>query len=268
MKTLATLEGYPLVVAAVVLLGAALGRFAVSGLLGRYPATTLALTFSLVRLAALGLTRPQLRIFGLDGYGLLYVLTQPILWVLYFLVILELYSRALEEFPGLRRLGQLVLFSALGAIGLACSSLMVLDQRAGIDPYPFLAYLALQERSVYIALSALAILLLFFASHYRLPVRRNLLVLWACFGGYFVWNAALLSLRFHLGADFRPARILLNAVAYDAAVLGVTLFVSRAGETEIRRVRPLWGAGDRNLEAAVSHQLQSFNEALVKVLRS
>ena len=244
------------------------------GLAGRYWVLAAGLGVSLARtLGAVLLPTMVLhptggwRPFGLQPYPLLYVTTQPLLWVLYFLLLLELYSAALEEFPGVRRLGRLVLFSALAAIALACAALISLDERRGVDPFPFLGYLVLQERSVFVALSAVALLLLLFVSYYRLPVRRNVWVLWACWGGYFLSSAALLTLRWYFGLDFRPTRNLSSGLLYDLALLGTTCLLSRAGETEIRSLSPPWGDRSGEVEVALSLQLQNFNQALVRVLK-
>ncbi len=244
------------------------GRFAWSGLLARYPIVFAAVLFSAARLVSfLCLWLTGARPFGRDGYGLVYVTTQPILWALYFLVVVELYGVTLDQFPGIRRLGKLVLLSGVGAVALAAAGLMILDQRAGIDPYPFLGHLALQERSVFTALSAVTVLLLLFIARYRLPVRRNVLILWACFGGYFLSSAVLMTLRWHFGAEFAAIRNLSNAVFYYLALAGATVFLSRAGETESRPMRPLWGGRNRDLETSLSLQLQGFNRTLVKVLK-
>jgi hypothetical protein len=213
------------------------------------------------------LARSGTRFFGLDSYGLVYSVAQPVVWTLYFLIVLELYSAALEEFPGIRRFGRLVLFSALAAMALACAGLILLDQRVGVDPYPFLGYLVLQERSVFVALSAVTLLLLLFIGHYRIPVRRNVLILWTCFGGYFIFSAVLRTLRWHFGAEFAPVRNVSNTVFYILALLGATIFLSRSGETEFRPMRPMWGGRNRELEVALSLQLRNLNEALVKVLK-
>jgi hypothetical protein len=243
-------------------------RLAALRAVGRYPIVASCVVVGALRMASgLYLARSQVRLFGLDGYGLQYVVTQPILWALYFLVILELFSITLEEYPGVRRLGRVTLFSVLGAIALACASLILVDRRAGVDPYPFLGFLALQERSVFIALSAVTLLLLLFIGHYRLPVRRNVLVLWTCFGGYFLLSAGLLTLRWYFGASFAPVRNLSNAVFYIVALLGASVFLSRAGETEKRPMSSLWGDRNREAERALSLRLQDFNNALVKVLR-
>jgi hypothetical protein len=236
------------------------------GLLGKYPAVAVCVAFSVLRgLLLLYLSTTQTRIFRLSGYDFCWVATQPVMWFLYFLVLLELYSRSVEEFPGIGRLGRLMMYSALAAVTLACSTLILWDQRAGIDPYPFIGYLVLQERSVFVALAAVALLMLLFLGHYRLPIRRNVWVLWLCFGGYYLASAVILTLRWHFGAEFAAVRNLSNAAFYFLALLSATVFLSRAGEREVRRLTPLWANRDREL--ALSVQLQGFNDALVKVLR-
>src|SRR5215471_1572326 len=66
--------------------------------------------FSLFRAAAsVYLRQTGTRLFGFNGYGFLYVYTEPLLWVLYFLLVVELDSLILEDFPGIRRLGHWVM---------------------------------------------------------------------------------------------------------------------------------------------------------------
>lgn len=201
------------------------------------------------------------------AYAWAYVLSQPVLWALYFLLILELYSLMLEEFPGIRRLGRMVLLSALGAITLVSCALIVLDHQAGFDPYPFLSYLTLQQRSIFLCLSALTLLLLLFTAHYRLPIARNVWILYASFGAFFLASAFLFTLRRYFGAGFASTRDLLGLVVYFAGLLGASLFVSRPGELQKRPISEIWGRRNRDLEAALSSQLQGFNQVLLKVLR-
>jgi len=238
------------------------------GLIDRYPVLASYLAFDAAQTALrVYLYHSGLRLFGLQGYGLFYFFSQPVLWTLYFLLMLELYSLMLAEFPGFRRLGRLTMYSSLGAVALSCCLLMVLDQQAGFDSYPWLTYLILQERSVFLCLSLLALLLLVFAHYYRLYIKRNVWVLLACLGSYFLVGALLLTLREHFGSSFAPLRNLANAAWFFCALLGALLFVSRAGETEARPLRVTWGRRNQQLEASLFLQLQSFNHVLVKVLR-
>ena len=173
----------------------------------------------------------------------------------------------LEEFPGIRRLGRLVMFSALGGVTLACCALMLLDRSAGFFQYPFFARFTLQERSVFLCLSVLTTLLVLFISHFHLPVARNLLVLCASFGGYFILNALLLILWHYFGDEFFFLRYLLNGSFFLAGLLGAIIFLSKAGEIEARQISAPWVEQNRELELALLSQLQSFNQVLGGVLQ-
>ena len=246
-----------------------LARLVQLGLAPHYRMLVAYLGFEILQGGAMVYVRASgMRLLGSHGYSLIYVATQPLVWLLYFLLILEFYSQMLEEFPGIRRLGRLTLFSALTSVTLCCSSLILLDQRAGYDQYPFLSYLALQQRSVFFCLSALSLLLLLFVAHYRLAVRRNVWVLYGCFGGYFLSAAVLYTFRRHLGSQFAPLRDLGGPAFYVLALSAAALSLSPAGESESRPIGALWGSQDTNLEAALSLQLQDLNHTLLKVLRS
>ncbi len=245
-----------------------LGKLWRVGLVRRYRMLSIYLGFSFFRSVALAyLLYTEKRLFGFNGYGFLYVYTEPLLWALYFLLILELYSLMLEDFPGIRRLGRWVMFSGLGAATLAGCALLLLDRQAGFFHYPFFASLTLRERSIFFCLGGLTTLLVLFISHFRLPVARNLLVLCASFGGYFILNALLFMLVHYFGDTFIFWRNVLNGSFFFAALLGATVFLSRAGETEARQISAPWAEQDRKLELALLSQLQGFNEVLAGVFR-
>ncbi len=245
-----------------------LGKLWQLGLVRRYRMLSIYLVFSFFRsVASVYLRQTGTRLFGFNGYAFLYVYTQPLLWALFFLLILELYSLILEDFPGIRSLGRWVMFSGLGAATLAGCALMLLDRQAGFFHYPFFAALALRERSVFLCLGALTALLVSFISHFRLPVARNLLVLCASFGGYFILNAQLSILVHYFGDTFVSLRNVLNSSFFFAALLGATVFLSKAGEMEARQISAPWAEQNRELELALLSQLQGFNEVLAGVFR-
>ena len=159
------------------------------------------------------------------------------------------------------------MLSALAAVTLACCIVIVLDERAGFDHYPLLSYLVLQHRTIFLSLSGLTLLLLLFVAHYGIAVSRNVWTLCLCFGGYFLTNTVLYTLRRYVGDVFTASRDLLAPMFYFGGLCGAGLFLSKAGETEKRPISEIWGGGDRDMEAALSMQLQSFNQVLVKVLK-
>src|SRR5712692_3645186 len=136
-------------------------------LFNRYPIATACLSFSLFRATAV-LCLSQMG--NIRAYFWLFYTTQPILWVLYFLLLLEFYSLMLEEFPGIRRLARILLFSGLGTAVTVCSILMILEKPSGSIQAPWLAFSVLQDRSVFLCLSALTALFFLLVSYYRLPI--------------------------------------------------------------------------------------------------
>jgi len=235
---------------------------------GRYPLLGLYLAFSIAREGLLVfLWHSQARWLGFRGHSLVYITTEPVLWGLYFLVVLELFSRMLEDYHGIRRFGRMVLFSALAGAALAYCALIFMGQQAGYDRYPALSELALLERSVFLCLSALLLALLGFVVHFRVSIPHNVWVLCASLGGYFLLSAALLTLRRHFGEVFAALRNLSNGVFFFVALLGTVLFLSKEGESGKSPIGALWGRRDLRREEALALQLRSFNQVLAKVLR-
>ena len=234
----------------------------------RYPVLVTLLCFNVARNGLLVYLRSSGRsLFNHNGYNAFFIFTEPIVWALYLLLLVELYSLMLEAFPGLRRLGRLVMVAAVVSLGVASAVLILLDQHAGFDAWPFLSKLALKQRTVYLGLSALTVFLLLFVAHYRLPICRNVWVLWSCFSGIFLAAALLFTLRRYLGSGFIPTRDVLGPLSYVAALLSANLFLSEAGESEKRPISLIGARRNPELEAALSSQLQSFNQVLLKVLR-
>ncbi len=238
------------------------------GLMWRYRLLAGYLSFDVAASAALFvLSRLGGQVFHSTAYGVTYVAIRMVLWVLYFLLMLQFYALMVEEFPALRRLGGLVSGSALTGVVLTWGLLLAIDHRRGLDPYPILYYVVLQERSVFFGLSVATLLLLSFVLYFRLPIRPNVLVLYSCWGCYFLLNAVLLTLREHFGQQFAPVRNFANSLFFFLALLGALLFFSRKGEVTGRPLTALWGTRNQELEAALSLQLQGLNQVLVKVLQ-
>lgn len=247
---------------------ALLARLARLGLVRRYTILAIYLAFAAGQSLILAyFARRSVLLWGTSAYAWLYAAARPILWTLYFLVILELYSRMIEDFPGLRRLGRMVSLGTLGGVALVCFLLAASGRVAAAGPDPILAALAVQERSVFVGLAALVAGLLVFVVWFRIAIPRNVWVLTACWGAYFALGAALSVLREHYGAPFVPWRNLLSAVFFFLVMLGANLFVSRAGERRVLAAGWVFRPRDSGLEAALALQLQSFNQILVRALR-
>jgi len=229
-----------------------------------YPALTAYLALGVVRALTLAWFRQKAL---LSLYAWTYFLTQPLIWIVSLLLVMELFSRTLEEYPGIRRLGRMVVYAGLAFLAAASGILIVLDRQAGFDRYPALSHMAVGHRSVHLVLSAVCLLMLLFFSHYRLSVALNVWTLFAGFGGVFVIETVLFALRRFLGEQFRPVRDLAGAAVFFFCILGVTLFFKPAGEVEKRPFPDLRGVPDPDTQQALASQLQSFNQTLLRVLK-
>jgi drug/metabolite transporter superfamily protein YnfA len=242
------------------------GRLLVLGLVRRYTTLFAYLSFCAVSdcvLVWLWHGSRSLRGF----YGPVYFGTQIVTWSLYFLLIIELYSLALAEFTGIRRLGRLILFSALAAVSAAFSILMLVERPGRPERYPLIAFVNLQQRSVFLSLSTVTVVLLVFVIYFQISITRNVRIVYAGFGGYFLANSLMFTLRRYFGESLAPARNLIGSFAYLVALMGIAVFFSKAGETESKPIRIYAGRNGRELENALALQLQNFNQVLVKALK-
>jgi hypothetical protein len=102
---------------------------------------------------------------------------------------------------------------------------------------------------------------------FGLAVSKNVQLIFTTFGLYFAGTAALMVIRTFLGPDFRPIRDLIALTLYAGCLAAGALMFSPKVETNTIGRPP----DDRlNAESAAraSHQLQSFNDRLERVLNA
>src|SRR5262245_59663138 len=129
------------------------------------------LAFSAVR--ALVLLGPDVK-SGL--YQQIYVVTQPVLWVFYALMILEIYSLILEDHEGLYSLGRWMMYAAL-SLSMVFSFLSLIPAGSGPGIQGAVLYnLYLIERGIVFSLTIFILLAATFLVRYPVPLSRNVLV--------------------------------------------------------------------------------------------
>jgi hypothetical protein len=224
------------------------------------------LVFRFVR--ALGLTAIQNFApgrFDSDAYAWAWVATEPVLWVLYILIVLELYGLVLQKYPGIASLGRWAIFAGL-AIALAIASLTLsADLNSGTgDRFPVLQYALVIGRGV---ASSLVLFLLFinvFLTLYPVPLSRNVVVHSIVYAIYFLTMTMVLLVRNLLGHSITE---LVNVIASCVSVLclGVwTIWLNRSGERQTVRLRQQWRP--EHAEHVVE-QLSAINSTLMRAAR-
>ena len=236
------------------------------GLTRAYPFLTTYLVFSSVH-SIVGFL--VVRAWGQNSpaFAWQWMITQPVLWTLLFCVVMEAYEHMLSPYEGLRRLGELGTYGALGAVAVVILGMIMLDPSGDGTPALWGRFWMHQERSIFLALAVVCALLVFVGAYCRLALSRNVLVLFSVFGLIFVTQAALLTFRNHLGPAFREMKDLLSGSLYIAFVLAGTFGFSLAGE-KYSQGAEAGGSTDGATARVVIRRLQEVNELLLRVLRS
>jgi len=232
-----------------------------SGLYKRYRALFAYLVFRFFYTAALLFVFQSTRS---ASYQWFWILTEPIIWLFYVLVVIELYSLVLERHRGLYTLGRWVLYCGL-TVAVLISGLTLLPQLNGgiaqssrLMPY----YLAI-ERGVDFSLLIFLLLILVWLTRYPVPLSRNVLIHSLAYSILFLSNTAGLLMRVIFGFNLSVAVSTFFLGIGAACILIWLVFLTPTGE-EVRVSLP--GFGPEH-EERILCQLEALNNTLLKVSR-
>jgi hypothetical protein len=195
-------------------------------------------------------------------YGYLFLATQPLLWILYVLVILELFQVVLAAHAGITSFSRKVVSWALAvaaAISLATLLFDLQDRNPG-PQYVILSYFYLLDRVVHSTLLLFLVLLTGFLAYFPVPLHRNARVHAAIFSFYFLSKTAVLLARNLLGATIGDQANLWMRVVAIACLTGWAALFSEAGE--MRLVRSNWASHPKDEEKLMA-QLDAINRTLL-----
>jgi hypothetical protein len=197
-------------------------------------------------------------------YPYAYVATEPIGWVFYVLVVLELYSLVLADYQGLYTVGRWGLFIGVTMALLASSLSLLVPSHGPPQGSRILPYYYVVERAVYLSLVVFLITILLVLLQYPITLKRNIVVHSVVFSIYFLFNTTVYSLLSLRGfASIAIVRYTLLGVTL--ASLGAWLVsLDKAGENSKVRLRPSWMPGK---EEQLVSQLNSLNAALLRATR-
>ncbi len=195
-------------------------------------------------------------------YGLVFLITQPLIWMGYVVVVHELYSLALRGYQGIRSLGRWVLYGGL-AIGISLSATsLILSWSGPVELYPLLIKAMQLERGVDTSLVILLIVIGTFLALFPIPLSRNLIVYTSVYFAYFLASTVILFARQVGGPGANPFfRTLDLGISAVCALLWVLLINSRGEDTLLRNraVAPAPASERRLLDT-----LDAFNTALLR----
>lgn len=198
-------------------------------LYGRYRALTAYVAFSALRslvLMAVSLRNPN--------YGIIYAVTTPLLWILSALVALEIYSMVLGGYRGLSIFTRKTLLIALSVSALGSVAFVA----AGLDftgePFPVLRMVFMFEQAVALTLFFFLLILALFLLWYPIPLPKNLILYSFGFSLILFTVASSIGIRNLAGHEWTRAVSTVILGIYTACLLGWLVFVTAAGEIEIR----------------------------------
>jgi hypothetical protein len=238
-----------------------------TGLARTYRFFTAYLVFHVLRaslLVALSSLHASNAPFATKAYSWTWVLTQPILWFLYILVVLELYGLVLQNYKGLASLGRWVLMGGLFLALLISGLTLPADLSNAGERFPILRYFSAIGRGVDSSLVVFLLLITAFLAWYPVPLNRNILVHCGIYAVYFMSESMAQLIRNLTGSDATPA---MNVVLSAVAVLCVSvwlIFLNPQGETKKVSVRIRWSSADEQL---LIDKLGTVNSSLLRASR-
>jgi len=196
-------------------------------------------------------------------YGYIYVFSTPILWIVAYLVVIELYRLILEDYPGIASVGRKAVSWSMG-LGLAASALYAIpDLRASTGKFPILRFYYIAERSIVLGLLLFLVLIQLFLFRYRLRLSPNRMIYATGYALYFGVGVAQDIIYTALGIRVVYTFDLWIVVAAGVILLGGAALLSSKGEVKVQ-LEQSDSSGDR---ARLQQQLVDINRMLSRAAR-
>lgn len=196
-------------------------------------------------------------------YFKIWILTEPILWIFYILLLLELYSLVLEAHRGLYTFGRWALYGA-SALAVATSSVMFLAPLRGFDDSRIMPLMLFVERGLLFSLVLFLVLMLFFLSRYPVSLTRNVITHSIVYAAFFLSKTPAFLIRSMFGRDVAAEVNLFSMGVSAACVVAWLLLLDAAGERRLVRVHLFHSAAQ---EKRLMGELDNINSALLRMAR-
>jgi len=194
-------------------------------------------------------------------YAWVYLFTQPVSWILYVLVVLELYSLALQNHPGLATLSRWVMGSGMVAALAISAFTLAADLSKPPGRFPVLVHYGIAERGITFSLVLFLVIIMGFLAWTPVPVRRNIVLHGALYTTYFLASTSALFLRNLFGYEWVALVSIVQLSVNNLCLLLWILFLNRKGEETPVTLRKLWRQAD---EDQITRQLDAINAFLLR----
>lgn len=197
-------------------------------------------------------------------YGGVWLYTEPLIWLLYVLIVLELCSLILNRFPGIATASSWAVTIALGvSITVSLLTLMA-DLSVPILQYPMINYYNLIRRGLYSSLVLFLVCMVGFLRWYPVPLSRNLVTHTAIFSVYFSTYAAGLLVRNLMGFGVTRTFSTVQQAMSVVCMVAWLVLLRQSGEARNLKMRPKISDTD---EQRILRHLDALNASLLRTGR-
>ncbi len=232
-------------------------RLVLIGLAGRYRFLCSYLVLQILGTAGLSWIP-----FTTRNYALAYFCITPTLWVLSYLVVLELCWLILEDYPGIAAAGRRIINCSTVAAMAVAAGFALYGFLTNVGRFPFLRSFAIVHLSVRVGVLAFLFAILFFVYRFRLELPRNRRLY--CVGYSACWGLALASDALSMRMSSASHEAIVNSVEMlicSALLIAGTAMLNPDGERQSLSIHP--DANDNR--AALHRRLKEMNSLLVDV---
>jgi hypothetical protein len=200
---------------------------------------------------------------GSKLYSAIFLISNPILWILAYFVVLELYRLILEDYPGISSIGRKAVTWCMGLALVVSMAYAIPDLRTTTGPFPVTRIYLILERSTVLGLLLFLVLIQLFLLRYRLRLSPNRMVYATGYAFYFGIGVAEDVILTALGARVVDAVGLWVGVGAGAILLVGSALLSSEGEVRVQ----LETADSSSDRARLQQQLTDINRMLTRAAR-
>jgi len=197
-------------------------------------------------------------------YAWVWVLTEPAMWLLHMLVVLELYSLVLQNYKGLASMSRWVMLAGITIAVVLSSATLPAEMSHSAEHYTVLRWVFVASRGVHASLVIFVLFITAFLAWFPVPLNRNVVLYSMVYALYFITDTLAEMAYNLLGMGARSA----VDFAHDGVellCLGVWIvFLNRAGEAKPVVVGHAWTARH---EDELMGQLAAINTSLTRSAR-
>jgi hypothetical protein len=197
-----------------------------------------------------------------DAYLYVWVLTEPIEFGFYVLMVVELYKLVLERYKGLYSFGRWALYASL-AISVAISAISLLPRINPAVPQRsrVMVYVLATERGIETGLAIFIVVILCFLSFFPVKLSRNVRIHALVFSIFFLSNTFVLLMRslfgLHLGHEMNTLLLAITVASVGAWLALLTVAGEDVPDGPVHY-------GQEHESRLLTH-LDSLNTALLRV---